>query len=128
MSLLSLEKQMRADPDPAKTVKTIKDRIELRKKMAIENPIALMRIEMSKEEWDTYWREKKAAEAHYLHTQGWTKKEKGQFDMKHLAMIPQCVYNANPEYWKQIIQARQFHKHPEFLVSNNSPIWRKSLR
>jgi hypothetical protein len=128
MSLWTLEKWMRADPNPAKTIQMIKDKIARKKNLSKNNPIKLMKMEMSREEWDAYWREKKSAEPHYLHTGGWTRKESGQHDMKHIAMIPQCVYNHNPEYWGDIIKSRQFYKHPEFLVSNPKPQWRKSLR
>jgi hypothetical protein len=128
MSLWNLEKWLRADPDPAKTIKMIRDKIAYKKRLSREKPLKLMKMEMSQAEWDTYWREKQEAEAHYLHTGGWTKKENGQHDMKHLAMIPQCVYNHNPEYWQGIIENREFYKHPEFLVSNSKPQWRKSLR
>ena len=128
MGLWTLEKWMRADPDPHKTIKMIKDKIALKKRLSKEKPLKLMKMEMSREEWDAYWREKLEAEAHYLHTGGWTKKANGQHDMKHLAMIPQCVYNHNPEYWQEVIEKRDFHKHPEFLVSNPKPQWRKSLR
>ena len=86
--------------------------------MSRTDPIRLMRLYMPKEEWDAYWQEKKIAEAHYIHTKGYAKKERGQFDIKHVAMIPQIVYNSNVEYWSEIIKSRQFYKHPEFLVSN----------
>jgi hypothetical protein len=128
MSLWNLEKWMRADPDPKKTIQMIKDKIALKKRLSSEDPIRLMKMEMDKEEWSAYWREMKAAQAHYLHTGGWTKRESGQHDMKHVAMIPQCVYNHDPEYWSTIIKTKQYYKHPEFLVSNPKPQWRKSLR
>ena len=121
MSLWTVEKLMRQDPDPVKTIRMVKEKILRKRRLSQENPIKLMKEEMDKEEWDAYWREKKAAEAAYVHSQGWTKKEAGQFDMKHLAMIPQCVYNNNPEYWSEVIEKREFYKHPEFLVSNPKP-------
>jgi hypothetical protein len=120
--LKTLDNWIKNDPNPAATIKLIKSKIEYRKNLARTDPVKLMRLYMPKEEWDAYWREKKEAEAYYLHSRGFAKKEKGQFDIKHVAMIPQIVYNSNIDYWKEIIASRQFYKHPEFLVSNPKPL------
>jgi hypothetical protein len=117
MTVTNLDYWLRNDPDPIGTIKIIKDKIALKKRLASEDPIALMKMEMDKAEWDTYWSEKRALEAEYLHSRGFAKKERDQFDMKHVAMIPQCVYNHDVEYWQNIIKSRQFYKHPYFLVS-----------
>jgi hypothetical protein len=121
MTITNLDYWLKNDPNPNKTLDMIKQKIERKKRLSKENPIQLMREEMPKDEWNAYWREKREAEIHYLHTRGFTKKENGQFDMKHIAMIPQVVYNQNVEYWSDIISTRQFHKHPEFLVSSPTP-------
>jgi hypothetical protein len=116
--LKNLNNWIKNDPDPVATLKLIKQKLDYRKQLSRTDPVKLMRLYMPKDEWDAYWREKKIVEASYVSSKGWAKKEKDQFDMKHVAMIPQLVYNSNVEYWSEIIKTRQFHKHPEFLVSN----------
>jgi len=82
--------------EQAKIIKTLKQYVKNRDKMLMEQ---------GKELYKDYTKSLKKEG-------GWTKDK----TMKKVFSIPMEVYMANPTYWQEIIDSKQFNKHPEWKV------------
>lgn len=95
------------DPDPTKTIERLKKKGEEQKKLSKDNPKKLMKMLMRPEEIMTFeieLKEKKRLA------------KKDPDSVRDLFSIPQCVVNANPEHWRDIINKKQFNKYPYFQI------------
>ena len=106
------------DPDPNGTLDKIKKENQRKSRLSKNNPVRLMKEEMTEDEYVGFWEDLYNLRAYYAIE--FTKKNKKitQKDLAHTYCLPQLVYNANYKYWKKVITEKRFLEHPEFCVIN----------
>lgn len=101
----------KADKNPAATLDKIKSDLVRRKQMVRINPMQVFK-EVDYEGWKhwpeeiKYWRELNS------YTGGWTPDRV----MRSRYMIPQVLFNIDPDYWHEVIRDNKTLRHPEFLI------------
>jgi hypothetical protein len=111
-----------SDPDPMKTLDYIKKEGKKRAKLSKDNPVKLMKQEMTEEEYIGFWEDIANVRAYYAIEFTKKKKKIKQSDLAHTYYLPQLVYNANYKYWKGLIDNKRFLEHPEFAIINPKDI------
>jgi len=110
------------DPNPNATLDKLKKDGLKRRALSKDNPVKLMKQEMTEEEYCGFWEDLYKLRAYYAIE--FTKKGKKikQSDLAHTYYLPQLIYNANYKYWKKLITEKRFLEHPCFLVVNPNDI------
>ena len=104
------------DPDPMKTLNTLKKQGLKKKALSKHNPVKLMKEEMNDEEYINFWKDLNDLRKYYAIEYFKKGKKLKKKDLAHLYYLPQCVYNFNFKYWKDLISKKRFYEHPEFMV------------
>jgi len=104
------------DPDPEKTLIKIKKDIARKKSLSKNNPIKLMKEELTGEEYKNFFLDLADQRTYYAIEYYKKGKKIKTKDFAQLYYLPQCVYNANFKYWKRLIQEYRFYERPEFIV------------
>jgi len=110
------------DPEPSKTLDRLKKEGLKVKALSKDNPVKLMKQEMTEEEYIGFWEDLSNLRAYYAIEFTKKKKKIKQSDLAHTYYLPQLVYNANYKYWKKIITEKRFLEHPEFCIINPKDI------
>lgn len=96
------------------------------KKLSTDDPLKLMKLYMPKEEQDAYWKERNNVIRDKQMSLAVSRGDDSFMSKLPLFMVPQLVYNSNPEYWKDVIENRRFNKYPYFLTEK--PNVKKDIR
>jgi len=104
------------DPNPNETLNKLKKDGQKRAALSKDNPIKLMKQEMTEEDYINFWKDLSDLRAYYAIEYKRKKKKIKQSDLAHTYYLPQLIYNANPKYWKKLITDKRFLEHPEFAV------------
>jgi hypothetical protein len=104
------------DPDPEKTLIKIKKDALRKKSLSKNNPVKLMKEELTEEEYRNFWLDLADQRTYYAIEYYKKGKKIKATDFAQLYYLPQCVYNANFKYWKRLIKEYRYFDHPEFMV------------
>jgi hypothetical protein len=104
------------DPDPIGTLNKIKKDGLKKKALSKDNPVKLMKEEMSEEDYTNFWKDLNDLRKYYAIEYFKKGKKIKQDKFPHLYYLPQFIYNYNFKYWKKLITEKRFLEHPEFLV------------
>lgn len=104
------------DPDPIGTLNKIKKDGQRKKSLSKNNPVKLMKEEMTEEEYINFWKDLADLRKYYAIEYFKKGKKINQDKFPHLYYLPQLVYNANFKYWKKVITEKRYLEHPEFMV------------
>lgn len=104
------------DPNPNETLNKIKRDGQRKSRLSKDNPVKLMKEEMTDEEYINFWKDLNDLRKYYAIEYFKKGKKLKKKDLAHLYYLPQCVYNYNFKYWKKLITEKRFMEHPEFIV------------
>ena len=104
------------DPNPNATLDKLKKDGLKRKALSKDNPVKLMKQEMTEEDYINFWKDISDLRAYYAIEYKRKKKKIKQSDLAHTYYLPQLIYNANHKYWKKLITEKRFLEHPCFMV------------
>lgn len=99
--------------DFLKTVAYAKKVINYKRELVKTNPKKFMEKYLTQEERDVFKARMTRLRNEYYNTKGMSKDK----TRKHIFDIPEKVYYANEKYWNEIIQTRDYSRHPEFCVA-----------
>ena len=105
-----------SDPDPDKTLRKIKKDQVRKRSLSKNNPIKLMKEELTEEEYRNFWLDLADQRTYYAVEYYKKNKKIKTKNFAQLFYLPQCVYNANFKYWKRLIQEYRYYEHPYFIV------------
>lgn len=93
------------------SINRIKQKLAWRKLIVRRDPKAVC----TQEEWQDYLAYKRDLETNeeIWKTKGMSKGK----TLKFTYAVPQPVYDADPDYWQEIMLTRDFTRHPEFIIS-----------
>ncbi len=104
------------DPNPNATLDKLKKEGQRKKALSKDNPVKLMKEELNDEEYIGFWEDLNNLRKYYAIEFFKKGKKIKKSDLAHTYYLPQCVYNANYKYWKQLITDKRFMEHPCFIV------------
>lgn len=104
------------DPHPNETLNKIKRDGQRKSRLSKDNPVKLMKEEMTEQEYIDFWKDLNDLRKYYAIEYFKKGKKLKKKDLAHLYYLPQCIYNYNFKYWKKLITEKRFYEHPEFAV------------
>lgn len=110
------------DPNPNETLDKIKKEGKRKASLSKNNPVKLMKEEMTEEDYINFWKDLTDLRKYYAIEYFKKGKKINQDKFPHLYYLPQFIYNYNFSYWKKLINNKRFLEHPEFLVVDISDI------
>jgi hypothetical protein len=116
------------DPNPNETLDKIKKEGKRKASLSKNNPVKLMKEEMTEEEYINFWKDLTDLRKYYAIEYFKKGKKIKQDKFPHLYYLPQLVYNANFKYWKKVITEKRYLEHPEFIVVDIRDIEVKPLK
>ena len=111
-----------SDPNPNETLNKIKRDGQRKSRLSKDNPVKLMKEEMTDEEYVNFWKDLNDLRKYYAIEYFKKGKKLKKKDLAHLYYLPQCIYNYNFKYWKKLITEKRFMEHPYFCVVDQSDI------
>ena len=103
----SMNDWLTKDPDPLKTINSLKKKQERLAEISKKNPRKLMKMLMRPDEIMAFEVELKQKKK--------LAKENPEAT-RELFSLPQCVVNANPNHWRKVIDKKLFNQYPYFCI------------
>jgi hypothetical protein len=104
------------DPDPNATLDKIKKEEKRKKALSKNNPLKLLKEELTEQEWKDFWMDLTDLRSYYaIEFYKKNKKIKGKH-LPQMYYLPQVIYAHNSKYWSRLLKEYRFYDHPEFMV------------